>query len=189
MCCTIAEASTNYGGAKKSNPTLGFGRSPPSRQMVLRLGEALRVSLRERNQMLVAAGLPPAYPEGHDRPDAAGTRAVSGHGRRRLLVRGLRQPRLCRAVRRRSRRSQHGPPHDRRPGRSQAIVNWPEVAWAGLTRLRRQLDQAPLHEDLRALVSLAETAVLDLPRPATPPRDLVVCPWSRIGHEVVRTIG
>ncbi len=72
---------------------------------------------------------------------------------------------------------------------AQAIVNWPEVAWAGLTRLRRQLDQAPLHEDLRALVSLAETAVLDLPRPATPPRDLVVCPWSRIGHEVVRTIG
>jgi hypothetical protein len=31
--------------------------------MVLRLGEALGVSLRERNQMLQAAGLPPAYPQ------------------------------------------------------------------------------------------------------------------------------
>jgi transcriptional regulator with XRE-family HTH domain len=42
---------------------LETGRSRPSRQMVLRLGEALEVSLRERNQLLAAAGLPPAYSE------------------------------------------------------------------------------------------------------------------------------
>jgi hypothetical protein len=31
--------------------------------MVLRLGEALGVTLRERNQLLQAAGLPPGYPQ------------------------------------------------------------------------------------------------------------------------------
>jgi len=42
---------------------LETGRSRPSRQMVLRLGEVLAVSLRERNQLLAAAGLPDAYPQ------------------------------------------------------------------------------------------------------------------------------
>jgi transcriptional regulator with XRE-family HTH domain len=39
------------------------GRSSPSRTMVLRLAEVLDVPLRERNQLLLAAGLSPAYPE------------------------------------------------------------------------------------------------------------------------------
>lgn len=39
------------------------GRSTPSREMVLRLGEHLEVSLRERNHLLLAAGYAPAYGE------------------------------------------------------------------------------------------------------------------------------
>jgi transcriptional regulator with XRE-family HTH domain len=39
------------------------GRSRPSRAMLLRLGEHLEVPLRERNALLLAAGLAPAYPE------------------------------------------------------------------------------------------------------------------------------
>ena len=39
------------------------GRSAPSRTMVLRLAEALHVPLRERNQLLIAAGLAPVYAE------------------------------------------------------------------------------------------------------------------------------
>ncbi|GAB3574748.1 helix-turn-helix transcriptional regulator [Amycolatopsis endophytica] len=39
------------------------GRSHPSRDMVLRLGERLDVPLRERNRMLLAAGFAPVYPE------------------------------------------------------------------------------------------------------------------------------
>ncbi|WP_410657946.1 helix-turn-helix domain-containing protein [Amycolatopsis sp. lyj-112] len=39
------------------------GRSRPSRDMVLRLGEHLEVPLRERNQLLLAAGYAPAYAE------------------------------------------------------------------------------------------------------------------------------
>ncbi|PDP89704.1 transcriptional regulator [Glycomyces fuscus] len=39
------------------------GRSRPSREMVLRLGESLDVPLREQNRMLLAAGYAPAYSE------------------------------------------------------------------------------------------------------------------------------
>ncbi|WP_158886059.1 helix-turn-helix domain-containing protein [Amycolatopsis anabasis] len=40
------------------------GRSKPSREMVLRLGEHLEVPLRERNQLLLAAGYAPVYRQG-----------------------------------------------------------------------------------------------------------------------------
>src|SRR4051794_36134960 len=39
------------------------GRSRPSRDMVLRLGEHLDVPLRERNRLLLAAGYAPAFTE------------------------------------------------------------------------------------------------------------------------------
>jgi transcriptional regulator with XRE-family HTH domain len=39
------------------------GRSTPSRAMVLRLADALEVPAREQNQLLIAAGLAPAYSE------------------------------------------------------------------------------------------------------------------------------
>jgi transcriptional regulator with XRE-family HTH domain len=39
------------------------GRSTPSRAMLLHLGEHLNVPLRDRNTLLLAAGLAPAYPE------------------------------------------------------------------------------------------------------------------------------
>jgi transcriptional regulator with XRE-family HTH domain len=42
---------------------LETGRSLPSREMVLRLAEQLEVPLRERNDLLLAAGYAPYYPE------------------------------------------------------------------------------------------------------------------------------
>ncbi len=48
------------------------GRSRPSREMVLRLGDALDVPLADRNQILLAAGHAPAYDDA--RRDAAATR-------------------------------------------------------------------------------------------------------------------
>jgi len=51
------------------------GRSAPSRAMVLRLATALDVPLRERNQLLMAAGLAPVYAERSlDDPDMAPVR-------------------------------------------------------------------------------------------------------------------
>jgi transcriptional regulator with XRE-family HTH domain len=39
------------------------GRAQPSREMIVRLAEHLDVPLRERNELLLAAGYAPAYPE------------------------------------------------------------------------------------------------------------------------------
>lgn len=53
------------------------GRSAPSREMVLRLAEALAVPPRERNVLLAAAGFAPAIPERSlDDPAMAAARAV-----------------------------------------------------------------------------------------------------------------
>lgn len=52
------------------------GRSVPSRAMVLRLAAVLEVPLRERNRLLLAAGLAPVYAERSlDHPDMAAVRA------------------------------------------------------------------------------------------------------------------
>jgi transcriptional regulator with XRE-family HTH domain len=52
------------------------GRSTPSRAMVLRLAAVLDVPLRERNQLLLAAGLAPAYSErALDDPEMSAVRA------------------------------------------------------------------------------------------------------------------
>jgi transcriptional regulator with XRE-family HTH domain len=39
------------------------GRSMPSAELILRLCDSLQVPLRERNQLLLAAGLAPQFPE------------------------------------------------------------------------------------------------------------------------------
>ena len=61
------------------------GRSQPSRDMVLHLGEQLDVPLRERNQLLLAAGYAPVYPQtALDAPHMAAVRdavrqVLTGH--------------------------------------------------------------------------------------------------------------
>lgn len=56
---------------------LETGRSHPSRQMVLHLAEHLRVPLRERNDLLVAAGFAPAYTgQPLDAPEMTAVRAA-----------------------------------------------------------------------------------------------------------------
>ncbi len=53
------------------------GRSAPSREMVLHLADQLEVPLRERNDLLLAAGYAPVYPEGRmDSEPMAAVRAA-----------------------------------------------------------------------------------------------------------------
>ena len=53
------------------------GRSRPTPEMILRLTEHLDVPLRERNQLLLAGGYAPAYPQhGLDEPELAAVRAA-----------------------------------------------------------------------------------------------------------------
>jgi transcriptional regulator with XRE-family HTH domain len=64
---------------------LETGRSRPSRAMVLSLAEHLRVPLRERNELMLAAGFAPAYPRRpYDAPELATVRraveqVLAGH--------------------------------------------------------------------------------------------------------------
>ena len=53
------------------------GRSRPTPEMILRLTEQLDVPLRERNQLLLAGGYAPAYPQhGMDEPELESVRAA-----------------------------------------------------------------------------------------------------------------
>ena len=56
---------------------LETGRSQPSREMVLRLSDAMEVPLRDRNQFLNAAGFAAIYKEsGLDEPSMESVRSV-----------------------------------------------------------------------------------------------------------------
>ena len=53
------------------------GRSRPTPEMIIKLTEHLEVPLRERNQLLLAGGYAPAYPQhGLDAPELASVRAA-----------------------------------------------------------------------------------------------------------------
>lgn len=60
---TQLELSVRAGVSTRHLSFLETGRSGPSRDMVLELAEHLEIPLRERNQLLTAAGYAPAYPE------------------------------------------------------------------------------------------------------------------------------
>ncbi|MEU6356190.1 helix-turn-helix transcriptional regulator [Streptomyces sp. NPDC047072] len=56
------------------------GRSAPGRNMVVRLAESLELPLRERNELLLAAGYAPAYPEhALDDPELSHVRTAIEH--------------------------------------------------------------------------------------------------------------
>ncbi len=57
------ELSLRAGTTQRHLSFIESGRSVPGREMVIRLAEALGVPLRERNEMLLAAGYAPAYPQ------------------------------------------------------------------------------------------------------------------------------
>jgi transcriptional regulator with XRE-family HTH domain len=179
---------------------LETGRSRPSRPMVLRLADTLDVGLRETNALLHAAGLSAVHPQAPlDGPDLAPYRAAID----RML--GAHEPypamvidnhwnvicanRACSLlfgtdiVGRNFVRDSLA-----NPAAAHAIANWPEVAWAGLDRLRHQLDRTPFDDELHHLVALAERAVADVPRPVPAEPSLAVCPRFRVGDQIVRTI-
>lgn len=193
--------AANAGTTPRHISFLETGRSRPSREMVLRVSEALDLPLRERNRLLAAAGWGAAYREADlDAAELAPFRATID----RML--GAHEPypamvvdghwtvvaanSACSAlfgadvVGANMVQRYYSDAETRR-----AIVNWSEVARAGLARLRLQQRHAPLDEELRALVELAEAAVDARPTdPAVEP-DLVVCPHFRAGDRVIRTIG
>jgi transcriptional regulator with XRE-family HTH domain len=57
------ELALRAGTTQRHLSFIESGRSAPGREMVIRLGESLELPLRERNELLLAAGYAPAYPQ------------------------------------------------------------------------------------------------------------------------------
>jgi len=178
------------------------GRSRPRADVIHRIAEALDVPLRERNAMLLAAGLGPGYPE---MPLGAVPVAPFREAIERLLVAHEPFPAIVvdrwwdvvatnRAAALFVPALGDGPlnaldlflgPQSLRD----SIDNFAEVAWTFLRRLRREVADAGADPRLEALLERAE----GLMRGASPPdqgsgSDLVVCPTFKFGSQVVRTV-
>ncbi|BCY08757.1 helix-turn-helix domain-containing protein [Actinoplanes sp. L3-i22] len=74
------EMASRAGTTQRHLSFIESGRSVPGRAMVVRLAETLNLSLRERNELLLAAGYAPAYPQTPlDDAALAPVRAALGH--------------------------------------------------------------------------------------------------------------
>jgi transcriptional regulator with XRE-family HTH domain len=161
---------------------LETGRAQPSREMVLRLGDTLGMPLRDRNEMLRAAGLDVAFPESHlsDEMPWAIDRAIE-----RMLAQHEPFPMVvmdrCYAVLRRNEatrrllakvicdpRALPEPPNllralfDPRLARA-AVMDWERTARSLLSRVHREALARPGDGDLAAILrSLLEYP--DVPR-------------------------
>lgn len=179
------------------------GRSRPGRDLVLRLAQALDVPLRARNDLLIAAGLPPEFPAHplESVPLAPYRRAITGviaaldpypafvidplfnleqtneMGRRLLPVpQGVRANLLDAFL---------------APGPARELLdNFSELAWsldAGFARATASMGANP---ELEALRQRVDGYLKGVPRPPIgAANELVVCPTFRIGDQLVRTIG
>jgi hypothetical protein len=69
------------------------------------------------------------------------------------------------------------------------MVNWSDVAWHGLARLRREARDAGLPPALVGLVARVEGHLAGTAAPRRPPGDgVVVCPVFEFGGRRVRTL-
>jgi transcriptional regulator with XRE-family HTH domain len=180
------------------------GRSRPRREMVLRLAEVLDVPLRERNEWLGAAGLPPEYPQQHFESAAlAPYRRAIDHMLGALdpyPAYVLDRTFTVVAANRAAERLLPG----RAPGRGvnlldaflgsgparELLANFDEVAWAWHGRLLREAATAASGSELAQLLARVEGYLRDLPRPLTSGAgDPVICPTFRIDGQIVKTIG
>lgn len=176
---------------------LESGRSRPSAGMVERLAEALALPLRERNALLAAAGLPPAFAETPlDAEDLAPFRAVvtqllAGHEPYPAFV----VDRHWNVVQANRPAAMLLPPAGganlvrlsyEGPWRG-LIANWDELAWPGVRRLEREAAARPGDDVLAGLVSIARAAVAGLPETHPAGGERVLCPHFRVGDQVIRT--
>lgn len=181
---------------------LETGRSRPRRELVIRLAVALD-AIRERNALLVAAGLPNSYPShaltedvmrpirmvldkvlhAHEPYPAwvvsSGLHFLSSNRAAEALF-----PGMCSMSPEAIVDMWFGPGPLR-----QVIENWQDVVWAGIAGLRREAASSS-DPELFELLRRAEEHARHIPPPED--RDLsafpVVCPRFKIGDFTLRTI-
>ncbi|MFI5909268.1 helix-turn-helix domain-containing protein [Dactylosporangium sp. NPDC051541] len=178
------ELAVRAGTTQRHVSFLESGRSAPGRAMIIRLAESLDVPIRERNDLLLAAGFAPAYPRNAlDSPQLAAVRAalehvlrghlpypavvvdrhgdlVSGNAAFHRLTRGA-DPGLLGPAMSVARLLLHP------RGLAPRIVNLDEWAWHVVDRVRAEAVRNP---DDRLLALAAELAGLAPPRPREPGR-------------------
>jgi transcriptional regulator with XRE-family HTH domain len=179
------------------------GRSRPRQDLVLRLATALDVPIRERNGLLLAAGLPAAYASlelGHEamgpvrkvidrilRTHEPYPAWVGGRGFRFLSSNRAAEalfPGLCGLPPEAVVDLWFGPSPFR-----QMVENWQDVVWAGIASLRREAARAS-DPGLAELLRRAESHLrgIPAPEPGALPELPVVCPRLNLGGRIVRTI-
>ncbi|MGI5243583.1 helix-turn-helix domain-containing protein [Dactylosporangium sp. CA-139066] len=176
------ELAVRAGTTQRHVSFLESGRSAPGRAMIIRLAESLDVPIRERNELLLAAGFAPAYTRNRlDAPELEPVRTalenvlrghlpypavvvdrhgdlVSANAAFHAITRGV-APRLL------------APPVSvprvllHPEGLAPRIVNLDEWAWHIVDRLREEAERNP-DDRLRALA--ADLAAQAPPRPAAP---------------------
>jgi transcriptional regulator with XRE-family HTH domain len=197
------ELATEAGTTTRHLSFLETGRSRPGAELVLRLATALDVPIRERNALLVAAGLAPVYPA-LSLGDGAMTavqrvldRVLASHepypawvgsrGFRFLLANRAAEamfPGLCAMSPEAIVDLWFGPGPFR-----ELVENWQDVVWAGVAGLRREAVRAS-DPALTELLRRAEGHAKAIPPPEhdARPELPVICPRLNIGGRRVRTI-
>jgi transcriptional regulator with XRE-family HTH domain len=197
------ELAVSAGTTSRHLSFVETGRSRPGRELVLRLAVALGVPLRERNSLLISAGLAPEFPN-RDLSDASmrpiadvlgrilrshepfpawvfgrGFHVLSANAAGESLFPGLRSMRPESIV-----DTWFGPGPFR-----DMVENWPEVLWAGIDSLRREAMRTS-DPSVIDLLGRAEGHARHIPIPEghAHPDLPVACPRFRIGGRVVRTI-
>jgi transcriptional regulator with XRE-family HTH domain len=196
------DVSVRAGISQRHISFIETGRSRPRADVIHRIAEALQVPLRERNTLLVAAGIGPEYPE---LPLAAAPIAPFREAIERLLANHEPFPALVvdrwwdvvttNHAAARLLPLNPGAPCNALdlffgPGSLRsAIDNFGEVGWAFMRRLRREVADAGGDPRLEALLERAEDLMRGVPQVATDAEsDLVVCPRFVVGGRVVRTV-
>lgn len=178
------------------------GRSRPGRELVLRLAESMELPVRDRNDLLVSAGLPPAFPErdlaeDQMRPFRMAVEAILARhdpypG---CATDGLGQLHMSNA----GFRALWPGGEDQTPEQAidgffgggpmrNMIANWAEVAWTYSDARRREATRT----NNARLLELSERILghlRDVPRPPSVASEgyPVVCPHFRIGDQIIRT--
>ena len=181
---------------------LETGRSRPSREMVLRLAEALQAPLPDQNLMLAAAGFAPEYPERslEDAALAPVREAMSRLMRQqepypalvldpawRIVEANRAASILFAAVLEREDRSLLAYVNDT-PAYRDLIENWAEIAPSLLARLKLERSHAPSDPDLDREIARFEAIVAETcdpserSAPGTVTEALFVNPVLRVGE-------
>ncbi len=197
------ELASHAGTTPRHLSFIETGRSRPGADLVLRLATALDVPLRERNALLGAAGLPPAYPSlslddvamkpvqrvldrilaSHEPYPAwvgsRGFRFISSNRAAEAVF-----PGMCSMPPEAIVELWFGPGPFR-----ELVENWPDVVWAGVAALRREAARAS-DPALTELLRRAEAHARAIPPPGhdARPELPVICPRLNFGGRRVRTI-